>query len=124
MTTCELCGAPIKGRAIGTQAVYRPPMFCDNCGAPHPWLDREGRIHLLENRLEAEGLDPAVRLKVEQQLEALRNPDLTEEEEEVALWKRFQQLVPAAWAKTGVQQVVTTLVTAWAKRAQPQLTGC
>lgn len=113
---CEACSAPIRGRAAGISEFYSPPHFCDECGEPHPWLSRAGRVHLLQNRLDAEpDLDPAVRLKLADQLEALRRSDL-DDEEEVELLKRVKKLAPAAWEKTGVRQIVTTLATEWSKK--------
>jgi hypothetical protein len=113
---CASCGERIRGRPEGVSGgKYTPPDFCDRCGVPQPWLSREGRIYLLENRLNADGLDGAIRLRLQEQLSYLRNPDLTEEEE-LKAWERIRDLAPRAWEKSGVQQIVTSLITAWGKQ--------
>ena len=114
---CESCGSPILGRpASPALSRYDPPPFCDNCGEPHPWLDRQGRIDLLKKRLRADReLEPALRLKIEEQLEALRDPELTESEV-ARIAKRAQRLAPAFWETAGIRQIWTTLLTEYAKQ--------
>lgn len=72
---------------------YDPPDFCDNCGAPHPWASRKARLYELENLLDNEDLDPADRLTIQEHLEALRNPDVSEEEQRER-WGRIKKLAP------------------------------
>lgn len=87
------------------------PDFCEDCGAPFPWLSRQGRIYLLENMLDKEDIDGATRLAVQEQLEALVNPDLEEAEEE-RHWQRVKALVPGSWEKSGAQKILETVVSA------------
>jgi hypothetical protein len=49
----------IRGRyyvpgVIGVGHEYHPPDFCEDCGAPFPWLSRQGRIYHHENMLDKE----------------------------------------------------------------------
>ena len=116
LTNCEHCGFRIEGLPEEVVVVdYEPPDFCDRCGAPHPWLSRQGRIYLLEARIESEAdPDPATRLKLEDELEALRDPDISEEEE-LERWKRIRRYAETAWEAGGVKQIVATLITATAR---------
>jgi hypothetical protein len=74
-------------------ASYNAPDFCEDCGTPFPWLSREGRIYLLQNILEESDLDAATKLRAREQLEALTDPDL-EEEEQAKRWARFRNAAP------------------------------
>jgi hypothetical protein len=101
LTACPECGAQIRGpfdnptiTVLGGS--YDPPTFCFACGAPFPWLDRQGRIYLLENMLDEQDLDPADELTVREQLEALRSPDLDDEETK-RRWTRVRELAPGLW---------------------------
>ena len=93
---CRACDQRIQGYydsgVLGGPA-YRPPRFCDSCGAPHPWADRRTRIYELENILDAEDIGEAERLLAREQLEALRQPDLTEEEQ-VERWLKVKRYAP------------------------------
>jgi hypothetical protein len=112
ITACEACGYRVRGQAenvFGGQ--WSPPDFCDNCGTPHPWLSRQGRIYLLQNMLDEEDLDPATRLEVQEQLDALTDPDL-DEEEQAARWAKVQRLAPTLWEKSGAQKILETVVSA------------
>ena len=91
--------------------VFAPPDFCDNCGEPHPWLSRQGRIYLLENMLDAAGLDPAAELEAREQLEALAQPDVNEEDQR-RRWERFRNLAPAVWESSGAQVILESVVSA------------
>jgi hypothetical protein len=81
---CEQCDQKIRGVEIDPEVLIiggdaaPPPRFCDGCGAPFPWVDRQGRIYELQNLLEREQLDAATELFVREQLDALANPDLPE----------------------------------------------
>jgi hypothetical protein len=86
LTGCPKCRTRIRGyyHVPGVTSFtgdYTPPRFCDSCGAPFPWLDRQGRIFELENMLDDEDLDDASELAVREQLRALADPDLDEGEE-------------------------------------------
>jgi hypothetical protein len=85
---CPGCGAPIK---VADSSA--PPSFCTSCGAAFPWVDRAGRIHELENLLEREGLDAADELAVREQLDALADPGL-DEDEQAERWQRVRRLAP------------------------------
>jgi hypothetical protein len=111
---CESCGHRIRGRyhspgviALGDE--YRPPDFCDKCGGAHPWVSRQGRIYELQNRLEAEDLDPADELVVREQLDALMSTDLDDDEQRKR-WERVKKMAPQLWESS--QPLITTLVSA------------
>jgi len=97
-------------------AVLKPPDFCDNCAAPHPWLSRRGRIYMLENLLDEEGLDPADELEVREQLEALKSPELDEDEQR-RRWEKVQELAPGFWEKSGARAILESVVSAGIKGA-------
>jgi hypothetical protein len=112
-TRCQDCSAPIKGvsqNRIGWMN-YEPPAFCEMCASPYPWLNREGRIYLLQNMLDEQDMDPATRLEVREQLEALASPDLSDEEQ-AALWQQVKRRAPTLWDKTGAQKILETVVSA------------
>lgn len=90
---------------------YRPPDFCEDCGEPFPWLSREGRIYLLQNILDGAELEPAERLRAAEQLEALTDPDL-DDEEQARRWARFKKAAPTVWAADTAQKVISTVVDA------------
>lgn len=116
---CPNCDARIRGYyhvpgVVDLTGGYEPPQFCDKCGQPFPWLDRQGRIYLLENILDDQDLDPADELTVREQLEALRNPDVSEEEAR-RRWGRIKELAPGL-LKQG-KPIIDTVLSA-AIRAQ------
>ena len=75
----------------------------------------EARICELQNRLDDEELDPATELLVREQLEALTNPDL-DELEQVKRWQRIKNAAPDFLLKAATSPIVTSLVTAEAKK--------
>jgi hypothetical protein len=91
LTACEQCGSEIAGQKMGAGGLWAPPAFCIECAAPFPWLDRVGRIYLLENMLDTEDIDEATRLEVREELTALATSDV--EEEEQVLWQSGQQIL-------------------------------
>jgi hypothetical protein len=109
--TTASAGATTCPGVLGVGYEYSPPDFCEDCGAPFPWLSRQGRIYLLENMLDEEALDGANRLEVQEQLEALTNPDLEEAEQE-RRWRRVKTLAPGFWEKSGAQKILETVVSA------------
>ena len=114
LTGCPNCGTRIRGRYRSDVMIgggYEPPQFCDNCGAPFPWVDRQGRIYQLENMLDDEDLDPATELSVREQLEALRDPDLSEEEQRKR-WERVRKGAPGLWEKSGARSILESVVSA------------
>lgn len=102
LTGCESCNGGIRGVEIDPEILVfgaepgPPPRFCEDCGTPFPWLDREGRIYELQNLLDRENLDAAAALTVREQLDALLDPDLTEEEQR-RRWERVRSLAPGLW---------------------------
>jgi hypothetical protein len=120
LTACPTCGHRIRGDyhvpgvvAIGFETPR--PDFCDNCGAAFPWVDRAGRIHELENRLDDEDLDPATELIVREQLEALVDAEM-DEKEAARRWKRVRELAPGLWEQSGARRIIETLATEYVKR--------
>jgi hypothetical protein len=109
LSWCPHCGTRIKGRHIAPAvgATYLPPDFCDFCGAPFPWVGREGRIYELENRLLAsEDLDPTVALDLRECLKALAamDPDDFGGEKEVELWQRIRTAAPTLYENLGMTE--------------------
>jgi hypothetical protein len=94
---------PIRGSyyvlgVIPVSPEYNPPDFCEDCGAPFRWLSRQGGIYLLQDMLDREDIDPA-RLEAHEQLEALTNPDLDEDEQRrrCERFKRSDRSSPAGF---------------------------
>jgi hypothetical protein len=119
LTTCPACGKQIRGDykvpgVLDLTGGYKAPSFCGDCGAPFPWVGRQGRIYELMNRLDQEDLDPATELTVREQLEALANPDI-DEDEELRRWERVKKLAPDFWEKAGARAILVTLVSAYIK---------
>lgn len=108
---CPECGRPIRGAMPNVLTPYVPPDFCDNCGSPFPWLSRQGLIYQLENVLDDVDLDPATKLEVREQLEALTAPEL-EEEEQLRRWRRVKEKAPELWQASGAQRILESLVSA------------
>jgi hypothetical protein len=91
---------------------YEPPHFCHSCGAPFPWASRQARIWELNNILDEEDLDDASRLIVEEQLQALQDPDL-DEREAIQRWEKVSKLAPGVM-ESG-RRIVETVVSAAVK---------
>ena len=103
-----------------SQSASNTPLrsFAHDCGSPFPWVGRQGRIHELENLLDAEDLDPADELVVREQLRALASEDL-DVEEQTRRWKRVKKLAPGLLQKAGAQRIFESVATA----AVPQQLG-
>ena len=98
LVACASCGGRIRGRyhvdnVIFTNQRYRPPGFCDLCGAAHPWASRQQRIWEIENLLEREGLSEAEELALREKFEELASGEL-DEDEQVERWKFIKAAVP------------------------------
>jgi hypothetical protein len=114
---CPLCGEGIQGPTYQRSHLadarvregWTPPNFCSACGGPFPWVDRAGRIHELENRLSRESLPMAEQLAVREQLEVLRDPDLSEDEQRKR-WERVLKLAPGLRENAG--ELIRTVATA------------
>lgn len=111
LVACRECGYRIRGGMVGISGRYSPPDFCDRCGAPHAWLSREGRIYLLQNLLDEAELPEGERLRAREQLDALTNPDL-DDEEQAQRWARFKKAAPTVWAAEQAQKIIGTVVEA------------
>jgi len=108
LTRCVKCEARLQGGLSGSMYVdYEPPDFCDQCGAPHPWASRQARLYELENILDEQELSDADRLVVQEQLQALREPDVPEEEQQER-WLRIKKLAPGLINAGG--RIVETVV--------------
>jgi hypothetical protein len=115
LVKCPVCGHRLRGRFYVARVIvtqdYEPPDFCDGCGAPFPWVSRQGRIYELMNLLDDSELDPATELEVREQLEALSNPDVPDDEA-ARRWAKIKEKAPTLWEKTGAQRIIETVVTA------------
>lgn len=98
VTLCGSCGSRIRGWHVVPGVIggapYKPPDFCDNCGSPHPWANRQARLWELENLLDDEEISDADRLTIREQIEALQNPDLGDEEQ-AERWTRIRKAAGA-----------------------------
>jgi hypothetical protein len=112
LTACPDCETPLRGRPEGwILASWDPSDFCYRCGHPFPWVSREGRVELLLTQLENADLPEAERLRAREQLEALRDPELGDQEQ-ARLWSRFKQLAPTVWNSDAAQNVIGSLIEA------------
>ncbi len=100
---CDDCGAASVTACTSCEALLtvrgeppRPPAFCGSCGAPFPWVDRQGRLYQLQNLLDRENLDSAAAIAVREELEALAAPGLSEDEQRER-WERIRNLAPGLW---------------------------
>jgi hypothetical protein len=78
-------------------------------------VGRKARVYELQNRLDDEELDSATELLVREQLEALTSPDL-DEAEQLKRWQRIKSAAPDFLVKAATSPIVTSLVTAEAKK--------
>lgn len=117
LTQCESCSGRIRGRCQSPGVIatkpYSPPDFCDLCGSPHPWASRQARIYELENILDEQDLDPADRLFIHEQLDVLRQPDVSEEEQRER-WARIKKIAPGFVEAGGriIESVVSATIKA------------
>jgi len=109
ITACPACGERIPGMWQRVAAHYSPPDFCERCGEPYPWLSRQGRIYLLQNILDEADVSEAEKLRAREQLDALTDPDLGEEEQ-AERWARFRKAAPAVWAGEQAQRIIGSIV--------------
>lgn len=118
LVACPECNARIRGEyhvegvAILGGKAAPPPNFCDDCGAAFPWVNRQGRIYELQNRIDDEDLDPASELIVREQLEALLDSDIADEEA-ARRWGKIKELAPGLWEKSGARTIIESLATAY-----------
>lgn len=116
LKACPECGHRIRGdyyvEGLFGASTAPTPNFCDKCGVGFPWVDRQGRIYELQNRLDDEDLDSASELIAREQLEALLNADI-EDEEAVRRWRKLKELAPGLWEKSGARTIIESLATAY-----------
>lgn len=119
LAKCQECGAGIRG---GTQVVtawfgdhvmkkegdYIRPAFCNACGSAFPWADRKAHVYRLQNLLDDVDLPEADRLTVREQLEALEQSDLSDEDQRKR-WERIRKLAPGFL--DSAREVVTKIAT-------------
>jgi hypothetical protein len=108
LVACQSCGYSIPGRfrggAIGGR--YTKPVFCEQCGAPFSWVDRQGRLWQLENLLDDQDLPDNDRLVVREQLAALQEGADLDEQDQGRRWGRIKALAPGL-IDTGRTIVIT-----------------
>ena len=85
LKACQDCGARIRGRYHVDGAIiartYRPPSFCDNCGSPHPWANRQALLWEIENKIAEEPLDASTQLELREAFEELASGHLSEDDQ-------------------------------------------
>jgi hypothetical protein len=121
LTACGECGHRIQGyEAIPMVAHghYDRPSFCDDCGAPFPWLGRKERLYELENIMEQEpGLDDATKLWLREQIVALEGIGAMDTKAQRDAWQAIKDHAQALWDNPAAQKIIGTLVTEGVKRA-------
>jgi hypothetical protein len=92
LSQCTRCQAHVRGEyhvegvvVIGGEG-FKPPAYCDGCGAAYPWT--EARVRALTEYLELVGADPAERAWLSSSVGALM-ADSPETPLAVARWKRY-----------------------------------
>ncbi len=97
-THCPLCKAewPRTRLVPYLDRDDQAPDFCENCGAPAPWLDRRQLIGWLKDRLPDAGLDPITRLKLRDVLDALVAKD-ADDTRTIAGWQTVRDAAPKVW---------------------------
>nr|WP_300614428.1 DUF2321 domain-containing protein [Trebonia sp.] len=123
---CNECGAQIIGRCptcnirirgmetglVGAMTKYAPPKFCDGCGEPLPWANRQDYIYQLENLLDTEEIDQHTRLLVLEDLERLRTEADLGQDKQVEVWKRIKDRAPGLFMGSATK-IVQSLITAY-----------
>ena len=109
---CQTCGIRIRG-VISPNEPYTPPAFCDECGAPHPWANREALVGELQNLLEEQTATPEDLRQIGEDLDRLRDPGLSEHEQ-VKIAERVKRTVPDL-IRVGTP-ILQAVLTAEAKR--------
>jgi hypothetical protein len=114
ITTCPACSTGIAGVFLADlgpryemkidisalERSYEVPNFwiARDCGAALPWADRTARIWELENRLRDNVLEEHDRLILREQLQALMNPDIADEEAS-RRWRRVREIGGKAFGR-------------------------
>lgn len=116
LTSCPNCSEHVRGHynvpgVVDLTGGYQPPDFCHKCGAPYPWVSRQGRIYELMNLLDEEELDAADELEVREQLERLAQSDLAEDES-LRRWKKVKEKAPGLWEKSGARSILESVISA------------
>ncbi len=97
LDACLVCGRRVRGEldvpgVVSFGSGYRPPSFCDACGAAAPWATRNDRLYELENVLDRLEVDEVDELAVRELFDALRAHP--EPQQERAVWKEINCRVP------------------------------
>jgi hypothetical protein len=120
---CPACNTRIRGYyyvegVVGGGWDYEPPKFCDQCGAPFPWVGRQERLYEFENLMEQEpGLDEATKLWLRERLAALRQVDAMDDKAQRQAWQEIKDHAQALWENPMAQKVLDTLLTQAVQRA-------
>ena len=121
LTECPECRAYIRGLYHLPSAAdrhFEAPKFCENCGAPFPWVGRQERIYELQNILDDdEDLDEATKLWVREMLDRVRDADPTDEKEQRRLWQELIDHAGDFFRHPTTRRIVDTVVTEGVKRA-------
>jgi hypothetical protein len=79
LPACPTCGKRFRGTSRTVTPLRRPPAFdlhhwgfCDGCGDPYPWANREELISQLQNILDQEDVADHDRLAIMEDLERLK----------------------------------------------------
>lgn len=91
---------PFSGQRRLIEGAFQRPGLCSACGSPFLWIDRRELISELIKKLDDEDLTPHEKLVTREQLEALADPDLPEEEQRER-WQRVRDMAPKVLAASG-----------------------
>jgi hypothetical protein len=114
ITHCSACGAEWPA-TWDESAMFgeRGGDFCEQCGSPAPWLSREQLIRWLRDRLNAAGLDPAIRHELQEILDRVAAME-ADDSKAVAAWQKLRELAPGVWEIA--RPVLSTLIGAGLKK--------
>jgi len=122
LTSCPNCGHRLRGFHVIPGVIhgdYERPNFCDNCGAPHPWVGREERLYELENIMERdEALDEATKMWLRERIEALHNIDTMDTRAQRAAWQEIKDHAKPLWDNPVAHSLIASLLTEAVKSAR------
>jgi hypothetical protein len=115
LSACPECNGAIRGQASNVSGGnYHKPDFCEECASPFPWLSRRGAIQRLRTLLDDADLDQGTRLQVSEELQALAEPDLSDDEQRER-WKTVRRLAPTVW--DGGQKIIVNIISEALKKS-------